>query len=123
MSRHFIWIGAFAAFVGVAMGAFGAHAMRDLLPPNLMQAYQTGVSYHLWHALGLIGIGLYGRMLDSKLIRAAGWLMLVGILLFSGSLYILSITGVTWLGIITPFGGTAFLLAWILFGLAAFNHR
>ena len=123
MSRHFIWIGALAAFLGVAMGAFGAHAVREVLPHELMQAYRTGVDYHLWHALGLIGIGLYGRDSCSALIRASGWLMLAGIALFSGSLYVLSLSGIRWLGLITPFGGTALLAAWALFALAVYKQR
>lgn len=123
MIRAFIWIGAFAAFFAVAMGAFGAHALRDLLPPNLMSAYHTGVNYHMWHALGMIGVGLIGREINTPLIRASGWMMLAGILLFSGSLYLLSLTGLTWLGMITPFGGTAFLVAWALLALAVYSHR
>lgn len=105
------------------MGAFGAHAMRDLLSHSMLQAFRTGVDYHLWHALGLIGLGLYNQNRRSSLVDSAGWLMLAGLVLFSGSLYLMAILDLRWLGMITPFGGTALMVAWALFGLAVYKNR
>ncbi len=119
-SRTFVAIGCCAALLAVACGAFGAHGLKAQLAPGMMAVYQTGVQYHLAHALGLVLIGLAAPQLpESRLLSAAGWLMLAGIVLFSGSLYLLALTGLSWLGAVTPLGGTAFLLAWALFAAAA----
>ena len=115
VSQTFLFLGSISAFGGVAMGAFGAHVLRSKLIPRMLEVYQTAVDYQLWHALGLIFIGLLLRFdQESKLLRWAGWLMFGGIVVFSGSLYALSITGTHWLGAVTPFGGVSFLVAWIL---------
>ena len=107
--------GANAALV-VMLGAFGAHALRGRLAPEMMATYQTAIQYHLFHALGLLAIGLFALWFPaSAYLRYAGWVMLAGIALFSGSLYLLSVTGVRWLGAITPLGGTALITAWLLF--------
>jgi uncharacterized membrane protein YgdD (TMEM256/DUF423 family) len=120
----FLFLGALNAFIGVGMGAFGAHKLKVLLSPEMLTVYQTGVTYHMWHALGLISIGfMRQQMPDSSLLRWAGWLMFIGIILFSGSLYLLSILNIRWLGIITPFGGLAFLTAWLLFTLFAARNN
>lgn len=113
-SRRFIALGAFIAFLSVALGAFGAHAVKNSITPELMRVYQTAVDYQFYHALGLILIGLIYQLHQSRLITVAGWLMLTGIIIFSGSLYILSLSGIRWLGAITPIGGTAFIAAWLL---------
>jgi len=114
-SRTFLLLGSISAFSGVAMGAFGAHALRAKLLPRLLEIYQTAVDYQMWHALGLVIIGVLLHFNnESKLLRWAGWLMFIGIVVFSGSLYMLSITGIRWLGAITPFGGVALLVAWLL---------
>ena len=114
-SRTFLLLGSISAFSGVAMGAFGAHALRSELVPRMLEIYQTAVDYQMWHALGLVMIGVLLRFNDeSKLLRWAGWLMFIGIVVFSGSLYMLSITGIRWLGAITPIGGIALLMAWLL---------
>ncbi len=114
-SRTFLLLGSISAFIGVAMGAFGAHALRSELVPRMLEIYQTAVDYQMWHALGLVMIGMLLRFNDeSKLLRWAGWLMFIGIVVFSGSLYMLSITGIRWLGAITPIGGIALLMAWLL---------
>ena len=112
-SRRFIALGAFIAFLSVALGAFGAHAVKNSITPELMRVYQTAVDYQFYHALGLILIGLIYQLHQSRLITVAGWLMLTGIVIFSGSLYILSLSGIRWLGAITPIGGTAFIAAWL----------
>ena len=115
MRSVFLFFGSLCALIGVAMGAFGAHGLKNLISPEMLTVYQTGVSYQMWHALGLIGISLFRHHdPDSKLLIWAGWLMMIGIVLFSGSLYVLAILDMKWLGIITPFGGTSFLIAWSL---------
>jgi uncharacterized membrane protein YgdD (TMEM256/DUF423 family) len=109
--------GANAALV-VVLGAFGAHALKARLTPEMMATYQTAIQYHLFHALGLLIIGLLALSFPTSVyLRWAGWLMFAGIMLFSGSLYLLSLSGVRWLGAITPLGGTAFIAAWVLFCL------
>jgi uncharacterized membrane protein YgdD (TMEM256/DUF423 family) len=119
-ARLFIATGALAGAAGVALGAFGAHALRARLSPEMLGIYQTGVQYHLWHALGLVAIGIVAIHLPgSAPLKWAGWLMLAGIVLFSGSLYVLAATGVRWLGAITPFGGAAFIAAWLALAYAA----
>ncbi len=108
-------LGSFCAFIGVGMGAFGAHGLKPILSAEALSIYQTGVNYQMWHALGLMGIALLQYQAPgSKLVSWAGWLMFIGILLFSGSLYLLAISGLRWLGMITPIGGACFLIAWLL---------
>lgn len=124
MHRGFIFLGAVSAALAVTLGAFGAHVLGPRLSPELLAVYQTGVDYHFVHALGLLLTGIAAAGLGGSLaLRLAGWLMLGGTVLFSGSLYLLAVTGLRWLGAITPFGGTAFILAWALLALAAWRHR
>lgn len=114
-SKLFLVLGAVNAFLSVGLGAFGAHGLKAKLTPDLLAVYKTGVEYHFYHALGLLTVGLVAAQFpQSALVRGSGWAMLAGIVVFSGSLYILSITGVRWLGAITPIGGVAFLVAWAL---------
>ena len=116
-----IWLvlGSVGMLLAVAMGAFGAHALKKALAPDLMAIYETAVHYHVYHALGLLVIGLLALHLPSTvLLHWSGILMAVGLLLFSGSLYALSLSGIRWLGAITPIGGVAFLLAWLLLAVA-----
>ena len=118
-ARLFLAIGCIAAVLAVAFGAFGAHALKARLAPELLQVYKTGVEYHFYHALGLILVGLAAFHLPQSVwLRAAGWAMLAGIVLFSGSLYLLALTGITRLGAITPLGGLGFIAAWGLFAAA-----
>ncbi len=115
MRSVFMFLGALCAFLGVAFGAFGAHALKNSLSVEALAIYHTGVDYQIWHALGLLGIGLAQQTSrESRLLPWAGWLMFAGILLFSGSLYLLAYTNLMWLGMITPLGGVCFLLAWLL---------
>lgn len=114
----FIGLGAAVLFVGVALGAFGAHALKRKLSEDKLAVYQTGVLYQLVHGIGLLGIGLAGFVSDSALLEAAGWLLAAGILLFSGSLYALSLSGIRKLGIVAPIGGLAFLAGWALMAAA-----
>ena len=111
-ARHFIFLGAINGFLAVAFGAFAAHALKNLLSTGLLEVFQTGVEYQAMHALALLAVGLLGRDGRSRVLKLAGWAFATGILLFSGSLYILAMTDIRWLGAITPFGGTAFLLGW-----------
>lgn len=125
MKSFFLLLGALSALTGVAMGAFGAHGLKSVISPEMLTVYQTGATYQMYHALGLIGVALIHRQApDSKLLYWAGWLMFAGILLFSGSLYSLAFLNLKWLGMITPFGGVCFLTAWLLIAVfAAKNIR
>ena len=112
MDKTFLLLGAVAAFLAVALGAFGAHGLRARLSPEMLAVFQTGVQYHMYHALALILVAaIMGRM-SGWLIQTAGWCFVAGIVFFSGSLYLLAITGVTILGAITPIGGLLFLIGW-----------
>jgi uncharacterized membrane protein YgdD (TMEM256/DUF423 family) len=119
MHSLFLCLGAVSAFFGVSMGAFGAHALKAVLSPDMLEVYKTAVSYQMWHALGLIAIAFIPQASESALVHWAGWLMFAGILLFSGSLYLLTIFNLKWLGMITPIGGVAFLSAWLLIAIFA----
>lgn len=102
------------------LGAFGAHALKARLPAEMLTLWSTGVQYHLWHALGMILIGLAAAVVaDGMWPRAAGLLLLVGIVLFSGSLYALALGAPKWLGAVAPLGGTAFILGWLALAVAA----
>ncbi|SDN00822.1 DUF423 domain-containing protein [Bacillus sp. OK048] len=113
--KTFIIIGAINAFLAVALGAFGAHGLKDRLDPYYLDIWKTGVQYQMFHAIGLLVIGiLLGKVAASSYFTWSGWLMLIGIIFFSGSLYILSLTKVGILGAITPIGGVCFLAGWVL---------
>ena len=121
--KLFILLGSLNALIGVALGAFGAHGLKTKVAPEMLTVWNTAVQYHLIHALGLLLIGiLYHLMPDAPLIKTSGWAILLGIVLFSGSLYALVLTGSKPLGIITPFGGVAFLVGWLLIAIAAWRH-
>jgi uncharacterized membrane protein YgdD (TMEM256/DUF423 family) len=119
VSKLFLTLGALAGMLAVMLGAFGAHALRAKLTPDLLVVYNTAVQYHFWHALGLVAVGIVAIHLPASApLKWAGWLMFTGVLVFSGSLYLLAITGARWLGAIAPIGGTAFILSWALFAIA-----
>lgn len=112
--KTFILMGAVAMALGVMLGAFGAHGLKNRLAPDLLAVYHTGVQYHLYHALGLLLVGVLIQQFPAiGGLRTGGWLLLAGILIFSGSLYVLAISGIRWLGAITPIGGTAFIAGWL----------
>lgn len=112
--KQILIMGAALMALGVVLGAFGAHGLKDKLAPNLMAAYQTGVEYHFYHALGLLLVGLLSYHFPQAAgLNSGAWCLLVGVLLFSGSLYIMAITGIRWLGAITPLGGVAFIVGWV----------
>lgn len=117
--KVFLILGGCGMLLAVMMGAFGAHALKKTLAPDLMAIYETAVNYHFYHALGLLAVGLLmSHVPPTALLRGSGILMIVGLLLFSGSLYALALSGIRWLGAITPLGGTSFLLAWLLWVIA-----
>ena len=119
MDRSFLLIGALAGFTGVALGAFAAHGLRGRLSPEMLAVFETGVRYHVYHALALIATAAIMERFGGRLVAAAGWLFTAGIVLFSGSLYLLAFTGITIFGAITPIGGVAFLLGWACLAFAA----
>ncbi|SDC06143.1 Uncharacterized membrane protein YgdD, TMEM256/DUF423 family [Paenibacillus sp. UNCCL117] len=122
MNRTFVIWGSIFGFLSVALGAFGAHALKAVLSPELLANFQTGVQYQMMHALGLIGVGLASLGLGQRrALTVAGWSMLIGIVIFSGSLYALSLSGVKMLGAITPIGGVAFLIGWLSLTAAAWK--
>ncbi|MBA4143198.1 MAG: DUF423 domain-containing protein [Nitrosospira sp.] len=124
MARIFLTLGAINAFLCVAFGAFGAHGLKQRLSTDMLAVYQTGVQYHFYHALGLLAVGLMLLHFPaSRPIAFSGWLMLAGIVLFSVSLYALSLTGIRGLGMITPFGGVAFLSAWAMFAYGSWAAK
>lgn len=110
-----IVIGTFLLALAVAAGAFGAHALKNILSPERIETWHTAVQYHTWHAMGLILISLISYQFHIDL-QIPALLLLAGIIIFSGSLYILCLTGITWLGAITPLGGLAFIAGWIYLG-------
>lgn len=119
-ARLFLLLGSINAALAVIFGAFGAHALRARLTPDMLSVYHTGSQYHFYHALGLLALAaLAMRMPESASLRWSAYLMTAGIVLFSGSLYLLAITGTRWLGAVAPLGGLAFIGAWVLLALAA----
>ncbi|MCB1867225.1 MAG: DUF423 domain-containing protein [Gammaproteobacteria bacterium] len=123
MSRMFLLIGALNGFFAIALGAFGAHALRARIDATLYTVFQTGVEYHSIHALALLALGILALHHPSRPLIWGGWLMSAGILLFCGSLYLMSLSGIRSLGIITPIGGFAFLLGWLSLAVAIWRLR
>jgi uncharacterized membrane protein YgdD (TMEM256/DUF423 family) len=121
MDRTFAVLGALLACLAVGAGAFGAHGLRGRLPTDLLETFETAARYHLYHALALLAVAWVAARWPSGAATAAGWLFLIGIVLFSGSLYVLSLTGTRWLGAITPLGGAAFLAGWLALAWAAWR--
>jgi uncharacterized membrane protein YgdD (TMEM256/DUF423 family) len=120
MDRTFLLIGALAGLIGVAFGAFGAHSLRDRLSPEMLAIFETAARYQMYHALALLATAILAAQPGGRLFTTAGWCFTAGILLFSGSLYALSLTGTTTFGAITPLGGVAFLAGWACLVIAAF---
>ena len=121
MDRFFFIAGSISAFLGVALGAFAAHGLRIKLSAEMFNIFEVGVRYHMYHALALLAVAWASSRWPGTSITAAGWLFLVGTIIFSGSLYLLSVTGLRWLGAITPIGGLAFLIGWILLAWGAWQ--
>jgi uncharacterized membrane protein YgdD (TMEM256/DUF423 family) len=114
MDRLFAGLGALVAFLAVAFGAFGAHALRARLTPEDLAIFETGVRYQMYHAFALLAVAWASSRWPGGLTHAAGWAFFAGILIFSGSLYVLVLSGQRWLGAVTPLGGVAFLAGWLL---------
>jgi uncharacterized membrane protein YgdD (TMEM256/DUF423 family) len=113
MERHFLGIGALSACIAVAAGAFGAHGLRDLVSPERLAVWETAASYQMYHALALLIVAYLASQKSAGPARLGGWLFVAGTVLFSGSLYALTLTGITILGAITPLGGLAFIAGWL----------
>jgi uncharacterized membrane protein YgdD (TMEM256/DUF423 family) len=120
MDKTFMFAGAVLGGLGVAIGAFGAHGLRGRLSPEMLAVFETGVRYHMYHALAILVAAALLPRIDGRAVLIAGWSFMAGIVLFSGSLYALALSGVTTLGAITPIGGVAFLVGWISLAVAAF---
>ena len=121
MVRTFLMLAAFFGFTGVALGAFAAHGLKSRMSAEYLAIFHTGVLYQLIHALAILGVAVLAAQLPGRLMTWAGYSFAVGIVLFSGSLYVLTLTGISKLGIVTPFGGLAFLVGWALLGLTAWR--
>jgi uncharacterized membrane protein YgdD (TMEM256/DUF423 family) len=121
VERIFLLFGAVSALLSVAAGAFGAHALKGRLGTDMLAVFETGARYQMYHALALIAVAsLHGRW-PWALVSVAGWLFVAGILLFSGSLYMLALSGQRWLGAITPLGGLAFMTGWLCLAIVAWK--
>ena len=123
MDRFFFVAGSLFAFFAVGLGAFAAHGLKARLAPDMLNIFEVGVRYHMYHALALLAVAWAVGRWPGAWATAAGWLFVIGTVLFSGSLYLLAVTGVRALGAITPFGGLAFILGWLALAWAAWIHR
>lgn len=122
MNQIFLPAGALCGMLAVVFGAFGAHALRDRLDAYAMGVFETAVQYHFYHALALVAVGVLAlHQPQTTLLRSSGWLFLLGIGLFSGSLYLLALTGTRWLGAVTPLGGLAFIAGWACLAVAGWK--
>lgn len=121
MDRRFLYLGALFGGLAVAAGAFGAHALRDDLSAEMLAVFETGARYQMYHSLALVAVALVRPTLPGRLTATAGWCFVFGILFFSGSLYLLSLTGIPWWGAVTPLGGVAFLAGWGCLALSAWR--
>jgi uncharacterized membrane protein YgdD (TMEM256/DUF423 family) len=119
--RLFFALGAVLAGLSVAFGAFGAHGLRNSLSPEDLDIFETGARYQMYHALALLAVAWAYARWEAPLIQVAGWLFVAGLVIFSGSLYALVLTGQRWLGAVTPIGGLALLAGWVLLAWAAFR--
>lgn len=118
IAKLFLSLGAISGALGVIIGAFGAHGLKAKLSPDMLTVYQTGVQYHFYHTFALLAVGLLALKFQSGLLTSSGWSFLIGIIIFSGSLYTLSITGISKLGAITPIGGLFFIIGWVMLAVA-----
>ena len=122
MAKLFITLGSLSGMLAVMLGAFGAHALRARLDDYSIGVFETAVQYHFYHSLALLAVGIVAlSQPQTVLLKSSGWLFLVGILIFSGSLYLLGITGIRWLGAVTPLGGLAFIGGWACLAASAWK--
>jgi uncharacterized membrane protein YgdD (TMEM256/DUF423 family) len=123
VARPFFLLGAGFAFLAVTLGAFGSHSLKAVLEPEMLAVFETGVRYQMYHALALFAVGWAAHQYPQASFHIAGWLFAAGIILFSGSLYVLALSGVRWLGAITPLGGVCFLAGWGTLGRQVWKQR
>ncbi|MDR8522979.1 MULTISPECIES: DUF423 domain-containing protein [Shewanella] len=123
MRKGFLLLAALSGFIAVALGAFGAHGLKNVAPAELIAIFNLGVEYQFYHTFALIAVAFAGHWIKSRLLDWAGYLFLVGIVLFSGSLYMYALIGAKWTGPVTPMGGVCFLLGWIFIALAVWRNR
>ncbi|MGK0440240.1 MAG: uncharacterized membrane protein YgdD (TMEM256/DUF423 family) [Pseudohongiellaceae bacterium] len=124
MAKTFLIIAALNGFLAVALGAFGAHALKNKSPPDLMAVYQTAVQYHFYHVLALMLTAmLLMQWPDARWLKISGYSFTVGLIIFCGSLYVLAFSGIRWLGAITPIGGVAFMIGWLALAMGLFLQR
>jgi uncharacterized membrane protein YgdD (TMEM256/DUF423 family) len=123
MAKTFLMIAAISGLLAVVIGAFGAHGLKGRVTEDLLAIYQTGVQYHFYHSFALLVVGLLLLQFPlAGLFNWSGWLFVIGIVVFSGSLYVLSLTGIRWLGAITPLGGLAFIAGWLTMAIAVYQN-
>jgi len=121
MDRLFLAIGGLSGFVAVALGAFAAHALKGRMDADLLASFEVGVRYQMYHSLALLAVAWAQTKWPGAVLTASGWLFVAGIAIFSGSLYVLSVSGARWLGAVTPFGGLALLAGWLCLAWAAWR--
>ena len=122
-AKRFLSLGAINGALAVILGAFGAHGLKGNLCEEMLEVHHTGVEFHFYHTFALLSIGLLASRNASRLLAASGWLFTAGIVLFSGSLYALSISGIRILGVITPVGGLLFIMGWVLLAVSVLKSR
>jgi len=118
LTKKFTFYGAIMMAIAIGLGAFGAHGLKKIVSSEMLVIFNTGVEYHFYHALGLFCVAFVAYFSQTNQVKIAGYLMIVGTFIFSGSLYIMTITGIKWLGAITPIGGTAYIIAWIMLAIS-----
>jgi len=124
MAKTFIVVGALAGLLAVVLGAFGAHALRGQIDASLLIVFNTGAQYQMYHALSLLMVGILAYLFPAqKLLRWSGGFFIAGMILFSGSLYALALTEIKWVGPVTPIGGTAFMIGWLLLAFSATKFK
>lgn len=123
IAKLFLCIGAISGALGVILGAFGAHGLKDRLSEKMMANWMTGVEYHFYHTFAILAVGLLAMHFHSRALTGSGWAFVIGIAVFSGSLYAMALTGITRLGAITPLGGLAFIIGWILLAAAVLQKN
>lgn len=123
MAKTLLMVAAISGLLAVVIGAFGAHGLKGRITTDLMAIFQTGVQYHFYHTLALLLVGILMLQFPQiSLLKWSGWLFIAGIVVFSGSLYVMAITDIKWLGAITPIGGVAFIAGWLTMAIAVYNH-
>ena len=128
MRKTFLRIGTFSALIAVGLGAFGAHTLKELIPPEQLAVYETGVRYQFYHSFALLIVGLLLYQRKTRFLGISGWLFLVGIFLFSGSLYIIAVAKgsnfpLSWIGPLTPIGGLFFMAGWFMLFLSTYQEN